>query len=65
MQSPTSAAFVHILKVAAYIVGSAVIPAIVSLYTQNATFMAFAPILNLIAVYLQKYSEVKAAMRHQ
>lgn len=50
---------VHILKVSAYIVGSAVIPAVISLYTGNVYFMAFAPVLNIIAATFVKYSEIK------
>lgn len=46
-------------KVALYIIGSAVIPAVISLYTQNVNFMVFAPILNVLAVLFVKYSEVK------
>lgn len=52
-------ALVHALKVAMYIVGSAVIPALLSLYANEPRWLALAPALNVAAAYLVKYSEIK------
>lgn len=59
--SPLNQSLIHAIKVAAFIVGSAVIPALISLYAGNATWMALFPVLNVIASFLVKYSEVKTS----
>ena len=52
---------VHAGKVALFIIGSAIIPALISLYTGNVNFMVFAPILNVLAAMAVKYSDIQKA----
>ena len=48
-----------VIKVAAYLLGSAVIPALLALYQDNVYWLALAPLLNLGAVFLIKWSELR------
>jgi len=54
-------ALIHVLKVGAFIVGSAVIPALLALYAQNPYWLALTPLFNLAASFLVKWSQLKKA----
>lgn len=49
---------IHGGKVALFILGSAVIPALAAMYTHNADYMLFAPLINVIAAMAIKYSGI-------
>lgn len=54
-------ALAHSLKVAAFIVGSSVIPALLALYENDPRWLALAPVLNLAASFLVKWSQLRKA----
>lgn len=61
MNNLHSQAIEHALQVAAYVIGSAVIPCLLSLYSNNPYFLLLTPVINALAAGLVKYSGLKAA----
>lgn len=59
MSSASKEALIHILKVAAFIVGSSVLPAVAAFYTHEPWFLAASPVINILASFLVKYSGIK------
>ncbi len=51
----------HICKVAAWAIGSAVVPALIALYSGNVYWMALTPLINALAAGLVKWSGIVAA----
>ena len=51
----------HICKVAAWVLGSAAVPALISLYSQNPYWLMLTPIINGIGAGLVKWSGIVAA----
>ena len=54
-------AALHVCKVAAWVIGSAAIPALLALYTGNAYWLALTPFINGIGAGLVKWSGIQAA----
>jgi hypothetical protein len=51
----------HGVKIAAWVVGSAVIPALLSLYSGNQTWLLLTPVINAVGAGLVKWSGLKAS----
>jgi hypothetical protein len=58
-------AALHVCKVAAWVIGSAAIPALLALYTQNPYWLALTPFINGIGAGLEKWSGIQAAAAKQ
>lgn len=54
-------AALHFCKVAAFVIGSAVVPCVLALYTGNAYWVALTPFINAGAAALIKWSQVQTA----
>ena len=54
-------AALHVCKVAAWVIGSAAVPALLTLYTGNAYWLALTPFINGLAAGLKKWSGIQAA----
>ena len=60
MQQKTKDALIHGGKIALYIIGSAVIPALIAYNTGNVKWMALAPVLNILAGIAKQYGTAPA-----
>ena len=54
-------AALHVCKVVAWVIGSAAIPALLTLYTGNAYWLALTPFINGIGAGLVRWSGIQAA----
>ena len=58
-------AALHVCKVVAWVIGSAAVPALLTLYTGNAYWLALTPFINGIGAGLVKWSGVQATAAMQ
>jgi hypothetical protein len=56
-------AALHVCKVAAWVIGSAAIPALLTLYTGNPYWLALTPFINGIGAGLVKWSGIVASAK--
>lgn len=54
-------AALHAVKVLAWVVGSAVVPALLTLYSGNPYWLAFTPLINMAGAFLTKWSGIVKA----
>jgi hypothetical protein len=62
-QTALSQALNHGIKVAAWVIGSAVLPALISFYSQNIYWLALTPIINALGAGLIRWSGIVAAQK--
>lgn len=58
-------AALHVCKVAAWVIGSAAIPAVLALYSGNPYWLALTPVINGIGAGLVKWSGIQATAAAQ